>query len=110
VPTSTPTPSPTVTPVVNADLGATLGSTLSQALQTDSLALRQLTAEAVYLASITANTGAVITTGTLIIVSDTQATYDPNPTDRLHVNLANGRTLVIITSRPLFRPTPPLLR
>lgn len=77
IPVSTPTtiPMPSSTPTPSMDLGASLGITLSQALQGDSLTLRQLGLEAIYLASITANSGAVITTGTLTIVSDTQATY-----------------------------------
>ncbi|MCB0061143.1 MAG: hypothetical protein KDE19_03475 [Caldilineaceae bacterium] len=99
VPTATdasPTPSPTATIIAQpTDVGiaATMGVTVSQRLQSDAGTLRYGAVSAVFYASQTANTGGTVTTGTLTVVGPNQFTYAATPTDRLHLILADGRTM-----------------
>lgn len=94
--TSTATVQPTAEPP-NA-IAVSLGYTLSQSIQADAVELRQLGVEAVFAASQLANTGQVVTTGTLIVNSSGTTTYNPQPTDRLHAQLADGQQLDFYTT------------
>ena len=91
--TATPErPEPNMTDEPVSEIAASIGLTITNALQTDALAGRLLAAEAVFAASQLANTGQVVTNGTLTVDSNNGVTYDPNPADRLHAILADGRT------------------
>ncbi len=93
--TSTPvnTPVNTSEPIVEPgpEVGASIGLTLPATLQAEAVELRALGVEALFATSQLANTGTVVTTGTVTVDSNGVASYDPTPTDRLRGILADGR-------------------
>lgn len=100
-PTPTPmsTATPTATTVVPGDSNdAALGLTTSLTFQNDIQELRTFGAQAIFAASIAANTGSLVTTGSITVNSDGTTRYSDTPADRLRVILADGRAIDLYTT------------